>query len=372
MTSSFDGPRAAAALAACAAWSAAGGRARRCTSSPTRVCARSADKRSSSISTSRRRPMRRCSSGCTAAVGRSARRSGCRSAGSSSAATRSRASIFDPRRARASRGRCTRSKRRVRFLRAQASELWLRRDANRHPRRVLGRPPRRARRHDQRRCRSSRARSATTSTCRPKCTRSCRTSARPTCSTILAQSTPLRPRHPRARAQDAARRACPSENEALARLASPVFQVDAHDPPLLLLHGDQDPQMPINQSHELEGAYERAGLDAKLIVVHGAGHGGGAFFDAERTEIVAAFLDEHLRRDARERALAKRDLVRKPGRAREAPLVGADRDVVDARFAPAHQAVVRELPELVAVGPEPALRIDRATRIGSGLRFGGP
>jgi dipeptidyl aminopeptidase/acylaminoacyl peptidase len=55
--------------------------------------------------------------------------------------------------------------------------------------------------------------------------------------------------------------------------------------------------MPINQSHELEGAYERAGLDAKLIVVHGAGHGGAAFYDAERTKLVAAFLDEHLRRN---------------------------------------------------------------------------
>jgi hypothetical protein len=41
----------------------------------------------------------------------------------------------------------------------------------------------------------------------------------------------------------------------------------------------------------------RAGLDAKLIVVHGAGHGGGAFFGAERTSLVAAFLDEHLRRN---------------------------------------------------------------------------
>ena len=114
--------------------------------------------------------------------------------------------------------------------------------------------------------------------------------------TILAQSTPygLGIREP---ALKTLLGALPSENEALARLASPVFQVDTHDPPLLLLHGDQDPQMPINQSHELEGAYERAGLEAKLIVVHGAGHGGGAFYDAERTKLVAAFLDEHLRRD---------------------------------------------------------------------------
>src|SRR5215471_21704672 len=54
--------------------------------------------------------------------------------------------------------------------------------------------------------------------------------------------------------------------------------------------------------------------------------------------------------------LSQRDLVRKPARAREPALVGADLDVVDARLAPAHQAVVRELPELVAVGSEPAAR----------------
>jgi len=114
--------------------------------------------------------------------------------------------------------------------------------------------------------------------------------------TILAQSTPygVGVRTP---ALKTLLGGLPEENEALARLASPVFQVDAGDPPLLLLHGDQDPQMPINQSHELEGAYEKAGLDAKLVVVHGAGHGGAVFYDRERTELVAAFLDEHLRGD---------------------------------------------------------------------------
>jgi acetyl esterase/lipase len=114
--------------------------------------------------------------------------------------------------------------------------------------------------------------------------------------TILAQSTPYGV-GVRTSALKTLLGGLPEEKEALARLASPVFQVDASDPPLLLLHGDQDPQMPINQSHELEGAYEKAGLDAKLIVVHGAGHGGAAFYDRERTDLVAAFLDEHLRQD---------------------------------------------------------------------------
>jgi acetyl esterase/lipase len=80
----------------------------------------------------------------------------------------------------------------------------------------------------------------------------------------------------------------------LARQASPVFHVDASDPPLLLLHGDQDDQMPINQSHELQGAYEKLGLRAQLIVVHGSGHGGAAFTTASNLDLIDHFLRQQL------------------------------------------------------------------------------
>ena len=82
----------------------------------------------------------------------------------------------------------------------------------------------------------------------------------------------------------------PDDFPALARLASPVFHVDRGDPPLLLLHGDQDAQMPINQSHELCGAYKKVKAQVQFEVVHGAGHGGAAFYDAERLAIVRKFL----------------------------------------------------------------------------------
>ncbi len=85
----------------------------------------------------------------------------------------------------------------------------------------------------------------------------------------------------------------PTNATALARLASPVFHVDAHDPPLLLLHGDQDPQMPINQSLELLGAYQKVKAPVQFEVVHGAAHGGAAFYDAERLAIVKRFLRQH-------------------------------------------------------------------------------
>jgi len=89
--------------------------------------------------------------------------------------------------------------------------------------------------------------------------------------------------------------ALPSEVEPLAKLASPVFHVDSTDPPLLLLHGDQDRQMPINQSHELEGAYERQGLDVDFIVVHDAGHGGDEFYAPAHFQRLVSFLDAELR-----------------------------------------------------------------------------
>ena len=74
------------------------------------------------------------------------------------------------------------------------------------------------------------------------------------------------------------------------RLASPVFHVDANDPPLLMIHGDQDPQMPINQSHELEGKYESVGASVIFEALHGAKHGGSMFYDTERMDRMNRFL----------------------------------------------------------------------------------
>lgn len=107
--------------------------------------------------------------------------------------------------------------------------------------------------------------------------------------TILGQSTPrgIEVRRP---ALELLLGGMPEEVPEVARLASPVFHVDAGDPPLLLLHGDQDPQMPINQAHELHGAYKALGLDAEFDVVHGAGHGGAAFYDEEHWSRAEAFL----------------------------------------------------------------------------------
>lgn len=107
--------------------------------------------------------------------------------------------------------------------------------------------------------------------------------------TILAQSTPfgLGVRVP---ALQLLLGGEPDDVPELASLASVVTHVDSSDPPLLLFHGDQDPQMPINQSHELQGVYEALGLDVDLVVVHGAAHGGNVFYRGDHLERALAFL----------------------------------------------------------------------------------
>ena len=87
----------------------------------------------------------------------------------------------------------------------------------------------------------------------------------------------------------------PERTPDLAKLASPVFHVDNQAPPLLMIHGDQDPQVPINQSHELHGKYKQHNRNVTFEVLHGAAHGGPEFFDNERTKLVETFLRKHLK-----------------------------------------------------------------------------
>ena len=80
----------------------------------------------------------------------------------------------------------------------------------------------------------------------------------------------------------------------LARLASPVFQLDAHDPPLFLLHGEKDDQMPPEQAHELAAAYEKLGRPLHFEIVPGVGHGDPAFTTEARLREMDQFLRQHL------------------------------------------------------------------------------
>lgn len=88
----------------------------------------------------------------------------------------------------------------------------------------------------------------------------------------------------------------PDEKPELARLASPVTHVDASDPPLWLIHGDADPQMPMQQSLELQAAYLKRNLPVRFDVISGGKHGGIEFYTAKRLAEIAASLHRQLRR----------------------------------------------------------------------------
>ena len=80
-----------------------------------------------------------------------------------------------------------------------------------------------------------------------------------------------------------------------AKRASGVTYVSADDPPLLIIHGDQDKTVYLDQSESIRKAYETARLDVAMIVVPGGGHGGKVFFTGENIRRVQEFLDKHLR-----------------------------------------------------------------------------
>jgi acetyl esterase/lipase len=108
-------------------------------------------------------------------------------------------------------------------------------------------------------------------------------------STILAQSAPegLKVRVP---ALQSLFGALPDEVPELAALASPVTHVDPSDPPLLILHGNQDLTIPVEQALELDAAYRNAGLAAETIILDGVGHMARPFFTGEPVRQVIDFL----------------------------------------------------------------------------------
>jgi dipeptidyl aminopeptidase/acylaminoacyl peptidase len=81
--------------------------------------------------------------------------------------------------------------------------------------------------------------------------------------------------------------------EAVAQ-ANPITYVTKDDPPFLILHGERDPLVPVNQSELLFTALRGAGVDATLYKLSGAGHGGPEFESVMARGAVLAFLDRQL------------------------------------------------------------------------------
>lgn len=76
----------------------------------------------------------------------------------------------------------------------------------------------------------------------------------------------------------------------LGDLASPALQVGDKAPPLLVMHGVQDNQVPINQAIELQQAYLRAGRHVEAEWIVEATHGSGEYFRTPYFEKAIDFL----------------------------------------------------------------------------------
>lgn len=83
------------------------------------------------------------------------------------------------------------------------------------------------------------------------------------------------------------------ENPYTCKWASPITYVSKDDPPFLIMHGDQDDTVPLDQSQDMYAALQKAGVESTIQVVEGAKHGWPTRPDLDKT--VAEFFDKHLR-----------------------------------------------------------------------------
>lgn len=75
---------------------------------------------------------------------------------------------------------------------------------------------------------------------------------------------------------------------------SPVTHVTADDPPTILIHGDQDKAVPVQQSRQLIARLSDSRVAARLIVREGGGHAYPGW-EAD-TALIADWFDTYLRR----------------------------------------------------------------------------
>jgi acetyl esterase/lipase len=104
----------------------------------------------------------------------------------------------------------------------------------------------------------------------------------------------------------------------IAHQISPAYHATADDPPTLIIHGDADTLVPIQQAELILEKLKAAGVETKLVVKKGAGHGWGDFF--KDNVFIADWFDAHLKPKAHVKAKAA---ARDAGRGKAIRAVGA-------------------------------------------------
>jgi acetyl esterase/lipase len=78
----------------------------------------------------------------------------------------------------------------------------------------------------------------------------------------------------------------------IAREVSPYYHVSSDDAPTLIIHGDKDALVPLQQSEIIIEKFKEAGVPCALVVKQGAGHGWPQWHGDMKT--VADWFDKHL------------------------------------------------------------------------------
>jgi len=82
--------------------------------------------------------------------------------------------------------------------------------------------------------------------------------------------------------------------EALLKQLSPITLVNPQYPPTLIVHGDDDKVVPLQQAQAMDQALTNAGVEHKLEVIHGGGHDEKTFVPG-LTKAVQWFKDKLLK-----------------------------------------------------------------------------
>jgi acetyl esterase/lipase len=83
------------------------------------------------------------------------------------------------------------------------------------------------------------------------------------------------------------------KREAIGKKISPIYHISSETPPTLVIHGDADKLVPLQQSEAFVSKLKETGIETKLVTKPGAGHGWPEL--NKDLETVADWFDAHLR-----------------------------------------------------------------------------
>jgi carboxymethylenebutenolidase len=81
-------------------------------------------------------------------------------------------------------------------------------------------------------------------------------------------------------------------------MPKPLLPFVKRMPPVLILHGDKDAVVPVEEAHELERLLQRLGADHRKEIYSGQGHGFSGIYQLRAAGAILGFLSDVFRRKA--------------------------------------------------------------------------